>query len=273
MPDGARTTLSAYALRLQASGRLTFSREEAIAALGVSDAAFLKAAERLQKRHALLSPRRGFYVIVPARFLSWEGPPADWYIDPLMRHEGRAYYVGLLKAAELHGAAHHAVMEFQVVTDRQLPRIRRGRSVIAFYFRKDLEGVSGELVDRKTETGTMKLSSPELTAFDLVRYVHAVGGVDAVATVLAELGEGLRADVLARIAPHFERAVVQRLGYLLDRLGAAGRTEALHSWLLSERNVAWVELEPRRRGARSTEPLEKSEHWRVLVHRRLEPDE
>ena len=38
-----------------------------------------------------------------------------------MRHEGEAYYVGLLKAAELHGATHQAVMEFQVVTGKRLP--------------------------------------------------------------------------------------------------------------------------------------------------------
>nr|WP_245488732.1 type IV toxin-antitoxin system AbiEi family antitoxin [Rhizobium ruizarguesonis] len=39
-----------------------------------------------------------------------------------MRHEGNSYYVGLLKAAELHGATHQAVMEFQVVAAKRLPR-------------------------------------------------------------------------------------------------------------------------------------------------------
>src|SRR5205823_747771 len=50
----------------------------------------------------------------------------------LMRHEGHPYYVAFLKAAELHGATHQAVMEFQVATDKRLPRILAGRSIITF---------------------------------------------------------------------------------------------------------------------------------------------
>jgi len=60
---------------------------------------------------------------------------------------------------------------------------------------------------------TMKVSSPELTALDLVRYVHVAGGVDAVATVLADLGGKIVGGKLAALAAHFDRAHVQRLGY------------------------------------------------------------
>ena len=259
--------------RLQAAGRISFSHEEATEALGISDGAFLKAAERLMKRQFLLSPRRGFYVIIPARFLQWGGPPADWYVDQLMRHEGRSYYVGLLKAAALHGATHHAVMEFQVVTDKQLPRIRRGRSIIAFTFKKNLSGVLKEVADRNTETGTFKLANPELTAFDLVRYVQAVGGIDAVATVLDDLRGKLTPDAMARVAHHFERAVVQRLGYLLDGLGESERTDALHGHLFSRPLVPWVELEPRKRGTKPKAIMESNERWHVHVHRKPEIDE
>ena len=63
-------------------------------------------------------------------------PPPSWYIDDLMRNEGRPYYVGLLSAAELHGASHQAVMEFQVVTDKQMPELHVGRSRIAFCYRR-----------------------------------------------------------------------------------------------------------------------------------------
>jgi hypothetical protein len=53
-----------------------------------------------------------------------------------MRHANRLYYVDLLKAAELHGASHQAVMEFQVVTNRQMRDVWAGRSKIAFYSEK-----------------------------------------------------------------------------------------------------------------------------------------
>ena len=275
MEQLARSRLATYMAGLQAEGRIAFTRAEAIEALGITTPAFLKAAARLQKRRMLFNPRQGFYVAVPAQFLSWEAPPPAWYIDALMRHEGRPYYVGLLKAAELHGATHHAVMEFQVLTDRQLPRIRAGRSWITFQFRKDLKAVRDGVVERKTDTGTMKVSTPELTALDLLRYIHVAGGVDAVATVLADLGGKIDGAKLAAMAAHFDRACAQRLGYLLDRLGHTDRAQALHNTVFAKEPVKWVALEPPKRGAEASasKPVERNEHWRVTVQRQPEVDE
>ena len=107
------------------------------------------------------------------------------------------------------------------------------------------------VIERKTDTGTMKMSSPELTAFDLFRYIHVAGGVDAVATVVKDLGGKIDGEKLAAMAVHFDRACVQRLGYLLDRLGHADRAQALHSRLTATKPVPWVALEPPKRGDRS----------------------
>jgi len=266
---------SSYLTNLLSAGRVVFSRDEARQALGVSHGALLDAAERQQRRQHLISPRRGFYVIVPPQYLSWGAPPPPWYIDALMQHEGRPYYVGLLKAAELHGATHHAVMEFQVVTDRQLPKIRAGRSWITFHFRKDMDSVRGGIAERKTDTGNMKVSSPELTALDLFRYMHVAGSIDAVATVLADLGGKLDGAKLAAMAAHFERACGQRLGYMLDRLGHADRVQALHNHLATTQALPWVALEPPKRGAGASapKPVERNERWRVAVQRPPEVDE
>lgn len=272
-----RTSLPDYLTRLQGSGRVSFTRSEARQALQISEGAFQKAAARLRQKHMLLSPRHGFYVAVPPQFHSWEAPPPPWYIDDLMRHEGRPYYVGLLKAAELHGATHHAVMEFQVVTNRQLPKIRAGRSFITFHFRKDIESVLSAVESRKTDTGSMKLSSVELTVLDLIRYVHAAGGIDAVATALVDLGEKIDGEKLAAIAVHFERATVQRLGYLLDRFGHSAAAEPLHAQLLAQPSVPWVKLDPARRKDKlhieKETPAEKNERWRVAAQRLPEIDE
>jgi predicted transcriptional regulator of viral defense system len=271
----SRTSFSDYLTRLQASGRISFTRADAKQALRISDAALLKAAARLRRKHMLLNPRHGFYVAVPPQYHSWAAPPPNWYIDDLMRHEGRPYYVGLLKAAEFHGATHHAVMEFQVMTDRQLPRIRAGRSFIAFYFRKDLQPVLSAVESRKTDTGSMKISSVELTAIDLIRYAHAAGGLDTVATALNDLGEKIDGEKLAATAVHFERATVQRLGYLLDHLGYSAVTEPLHKNLFAQPGVSWVKLDPARRKNRiaSEELAEKNQRWRVAVQHLPEIDE
>src|ERR1700730_6401330 len=162
-----RIGFSSFITRLLSAGRVVFSRDEARQALGISQGALLDAADRQQHRQHLISPRRGFYVIVPPQYLAWGAPPPPWYIDDLMRHEGRPYYVGLLKAAELHGATHQAVMEFQIITDKRLPKIHVGRSAITFYYRKNMAAASKGIEDRKTDTGRMNISSVELTLLDL----------------------------------------------------------------------------------------------------------
>ncbi|MFQ5760154.1 MAG: type IV toxin-antitoxin system AbiEi family antitoxin, partial [Acidiferrobacterales bacterium] len=229
---------------LLSGGQVVFTDKQALAALGITKRSLLDAAEKQQRRGRLIAPRRGFYVIVPPQFLSLGAPPPSWYIDALMKHETAPYYVGLLKAAELHGATHQAVMEFQVVTNKRLPRIRAGRSPIAFYYRKDIEAVAGGTQDHKPDTGRMKISGPELTALDLVRYPHAAAGLDHLVTVLADLGERIDGDKLATLADVFERSALQRLGFLLGHCSHGPRADALHRCLSRRSPLPWVELEP-----------------------------
>lgn len=275
MASEQRIAFSSYMTRLLSKGRVVFSREEAREALGVSDGALLDAAERQQRKQHLVSPRRGFYVIVPPQYLAWGAPPPPWYIDDLMRHEGRPYYVGLLKAAELHGATHQAVMEFQIVTDKRLPEIRAGRSAINFYYRKDMAAISEGIEDRKTDTGRMKVSSIELTLLDLVRYPHAAGGLDNIATIIADLADRIDSEKLAKLSGKFERAIRQRLGYLLDQFSHPERTEALQAALPKGAALPWIELEPSQAADPdfSPEPKERNERWHVIVRRLPERDE
>jgi predicted transcriptional regulator of viral defense system len=271
----ARRTLSTYMTDLLSDGRAVFTRDEAVAALHVTPRGFLKAAERQQSRKSLLNPRHGFYVVVPPQYLSWGSPPPSWYIDDLMRHERHPYYVGLLKAAELHGATHQAVMEFQVVTDKRIPKLRAGRSIISFFYRKDMKPVADAIADHKTDTGRMRVSSPELTALDLLRYSHAVGAIDSIATVLADLGPKIKSEQLGKLAPAFERTVIQRLGYLLDHLKFPEQAKALHDHLAHFKTLPWVELEPKRGSDAkfSSPPLERNARWHVVVRHLPEVDE
>jgi predicted transcriptional regulator of viral defense system len=275
MVSEQRTAFSSYLTNLLSAGRVVFSRDEAQAALGVSQGALLDAAERQQRRQHLISPRRGFYVIVPPQYLAWGAPPPPWYIDDFMRHEGRPYYVGLLKAAELHGATHQAVMEFQVITDKRLPKIRAGRSTLGFYYRKDIGTVSQGIEDHKTDTGRMKVSSVELTVLDLLRYPHAASGLDNIATIVSDLGDRIDPGKLAALAASYERSVSQRLGHLLDRYGHSERAEALRAALPQGPALAWIELEPSQAAdpVFSPEPKERDERWRVIVRRPPERDE
>lgn len=270
-----RSALSTYASGLLAAGRGVFSADEAQKDIGISRGAFLDAAERLQRRGQLIRPRRGFYVVVPPQHATTGAPPPEWYIDALMRHENRPYYVGLLAAAAAHGASHQAVMEFQVVTDKLLPDIEAGRTRIVFSYRKDMAAVAAGIEDRKTQSGYMKLSSPELTALDLVRYPQSGAGLDNIATVLSELAERLQPEKLASLSAAFEKAVVQRLGHLLGRLGHPQIAEAMFAALSARGPLPWVELDPKQVGDPdlSPSPSERDERWRVIVRRPPEIDE
>jgi predicted transcriptional regulator of viral defense system len=259
-----KPTLADLADRLQAEGRYTFTRDEALGALNSSPTALRQAAARLARARRLVMPRRGFYVIVPLEHRSAGAPPPSWYVDELLRHAGMQGYVGLLSAAALYGAAHHAPQAYQLVTDRQVRPITVGRSRLHFAYKRDAADTA--TVRRKTETGTMSVSTPEATAFDLLRYVDLVGGVDAAATVLSELGEQLDPGALAAAAVHVPRTVAQRVGWLLDRVGHQDRTGLLHAALASQ---PWATVDLRPGSATDAAP---DPSWHVRVDRDVEVD-
>ncbi len=209
-------SLPAWVDHLQSTGRYTFTREEALKASGNTDVAVAASLRRLRKAGCIVSPRRGFHVAVPLEYRAAGAPPAEWFVDDLMRHLGRPYYVGLLSAAALYGAAHHAPQVFQVVTDVPTRPLTVGRVRVVF-----VQGRTGlsPTQTMNTPTGTLVVSTPEATALDLVRHAAVCGGLQSVATVLRELAERIDAGRLVQASLGVERTVAQRLGWLLDHLG------------------------------------------------------
>lgn len=258
--------LSDLADSLQATGQYVLTREQAVAALGVSEESVKKAVQRLVAKRRLAVPRRGFYVIVPMEYREPGAPPPSWFIDDLMKFLGQPYYVGLLSAAALHGAAHQQPQEFQVVTNKQLRRTVAGRARIRF-FRK-LHLARTPTMEVQTETGAMRVSTPEATALDLVRYVEGAGHLGNVATVLAELAEKVDAALLAQTArTEEELTTAQRLGHVLDHVGGAEAARHLAAWI-GERKPRFVPLRP----DRSVKRARKDARWRVLVNERVESE-
>jgi hypothetical protein len=269
-----RPSLTSYMARLLSEGQGTFSALDAQKALGVSRGAFLDAAEKRQRRGQLISPRRGFYVIVPPQYLASGAPPPTAYIDALMRHEAQPYYVGLNTAAELHGAPPQTAPQFQVVTAKRLPEIKAGRITVAFYYRKDMHTVAGGVESHETDTGYMEVSSPELTSLDLMRYPNASRGLDDLSRIVSHLASRIDPGKLATLSTAFERSVVQRLGFLLSLFGHAERVKPLHQRLMTRAQLPWVELEPAAAADLQTEstPPERDQMWRVIVRRVPKPD-
>src|SRR5687767_6583861 len=117
-PEKGRPRARQYLDNLLASSRYTFTTTEARTALAVSPAALKVALNRLARQKLIVSPAKGFYVIVPPEYRSLGSLPADQFIPALMSHLRLPYYAGLLTAAQYHGAAHQRPQEFQVMLDR-----------------------------------------------------------------------------------------------------------------------------------------------------------
>lgn len=263
--DYTSRSLAAFVDELQAQGRYTFTRADAADAEKYSGVALEAALRRLRRRGRLASPRRGFYVLVPLEYREAECPPASWFIDDFMRFFNQPYYVGLLSAAAIHGAAHQQPMVFQIVTDRPTRPARAGRVRISFHKSRSIGKLP--VIEVQTETGSMRVSTPEATAFDLVRFAPVAGRLNNVATVLSELAEKLEAKALVKIARYYTVPDVQRTGYLLEMLGEQDLAKPLADWLATRRyrpillapgkTIAKVPADPR---------------WRVIPNEKLETD-
>ena len=204
---------------LAARGQYHFTASELRQVLGVSAAAARQALSRLAARGEITSPARGFYVIVPPEYRRLGCLPADQFIPALMERRDVRYYVGLLSAAQYHGAAHHRPQEFQVVLEANRPAIVCGSVRVAFVARRNLVAVPVESFNNPR--GTVLVSTVEATAVDLVGYMRRAGGVDRVAGVLSELGEDLDPERLVEASRAAPIVWAQRLGYLLEHVGAA----------------------------------------------------
>ena len=88
-------------------GNYTFTHDEVAQAFpDMSAGSIARALTREVSKGRIMSPLRGFYVIVPDEYVLRGAVPQSFYLDDMMLHLGRKYYVALLSAASYHGASH-----------------------------------------------------------------------------------------------------------------------------------------------------------------------
>ena len=223
--EAAQPKARQYLEELASQGRHSFTSAEAKTAHGVSAHAAFLALNRLAKQGLLASPARGFYVIVPPEYRSLGCLPAEQFVPDLMKWLKRPYYVCLLSAAELHGAAHQRPQALQVFLQGKRRPTTCGRVRVDFMVRKGLSAVPVQTVN--TPRGGLVVSTPEATALDLVGYERQAGGLNLVATVLSELAERVDPQKLAAAANASPIVWAQRLGYLMQLVGAGDRVGPL----------------------------------------------
>ena len=115
----------------------------------------------------------------------------------------------------------------------------------------------------------MKVSSPFLTAVDLINYQTKLGGINRILTVIEELIEEMNLEDLEDLLSWYPyKSTLQRLGLLLELLSAGDNmTEYLYGYL-SEKKYFPVLLSPQEnKKAGSTD-----NRWKVDMNVKLESD-
>ncbi len=252
---------------LQSHGRYTFTKSEALLSMECSQDAFRMAVSRAQKSGQIVQPKQGFFVVVPVEYRSAKTLPASWFVDALMNYVECDYYVGLLSAAAIQGAAHQQPQIFQVITNKRIRKITIGRASIDFIYKKNWPEHWVEKT--KTNTGRMKISVPAATALDILRYPEHSGYIDNIATVISELSDRLRPDDLEKLLDDefCQKATVQRLGYILDRIQKDNLSKVVTSWL-NGKILKYVPLLP----GSNEEALERSTKWHLEINHHIDED-
>lgn len=256
---------AAFLRDLQSRGRYSFSTEQAVRALDRSPSAVQAALRRLKAKGQLADPYRGFHVIVPPEYQRLGCLPPEQFLPDLMTFLEEPYYVALLSAAAAHGAAHQKPQVFQVIVRSQRRSIDCGRVRVQFIQRADMQSTPVEV--RNTERGELRIATPAATAVELVGYAAHCGGLDNVATVLAELAGSIPTSALAEEALRAPLAWVQRLGFLLEVVEAGELAESLLP-IVEARRAFPVALE----SSAPTKGRPSDPRWKISVNVQVEPD-
>ena len=257
---------------LQKDGRICFSLAETIEKFPLHNKIVLKnALTRLVGKKKICSVWKGFYVIIPIEYQSKGIIPEVFYIGWLMKFLGRDYYISLLNAAVFYGAAHQQPQEFTVITTPpSLRNTLKKDTKINFNNKANIPELFTE--QRKTPTGYIRISSPELTATDLIQFEKEIGGINRVATVLNELAESCDFTKLTKeFFQYVPTPVIQRLGYLLDEV-LDYQSQADDLYLCTKKNNISFRRTPLK-SKKSVANCETNKKWKIIINEQIEIDE
>jgi len=260
--------LAEYMSRLQSSGKYSFSWSELARAFDCTDLAVKKSLHRQIRKGRLIALQREFYLVVPPEYSAKGILPPLLFIDDYMSFLQRPYYVGVLSAAAMHGAAHQQPQEFYIVIQKPPKRRLSKKGVHLNFLVKNKLPVNG-IVQKKTDTGSIKVSGPELTAYDLVYYLERTGGIVRCLSVLQELADTLdKYNLVSLASEKSAMAPWQRLGYILEFV--FNKTEAADALFdqLSARIHYRFPLDP----GKEKLGFASANRWKIIQNRIIEAE-
>ncbi len=262
--QAVRSPLSSVLDAAERRGKLNLRSADIAQALpGVGADALRQALHRQQRKGRIVRASRGseHWVIIPLQDASAGAPPLETWLDAyLSKTLGLPYYVGLLSAAEVYGASPQAVMVTQVMVPKARRPVRVGRHRLVFLERSRVTHMPTAW--HETPHGRFKVSTPALTALDLVARQQMAGGISRVMDVL----QGLMPDITSlglctALDALDEIPTAQRIGALFIRANQPDLTDLVATWIGTKRTRR-IALSP---GATDTGPCTLDARFKVLV--------
>jgi predicted transcriptional regulator of viral defense system len=254
-------------------GKTTFSRQEIVSHFPLlSEQTVKNNLNLLVRKKAIISIFNGFYSVIPVHYALSGIVPPDFYIDDLMKYLKRQYYVGLLNAAAFYGAAHQKPQQYAVITVMPSIRERTKKSARIRFISTRKEIPQSWLKLFRGENGNIQVSTPELTAVDLITFQKEIGGLNRSCTVLYELLEAIKFDKLDRAFFNYVPvSTIQRLGYLLENfLEQPKLAGVLHT--KAQKSGCQFQKIP----LKYNKPVENckiDKKWKIIVNEQIEIDE
>jgi predicted transcriptional regulator of viral defense system len=261
-------TVSEYTKQLLSVEEYSFWLDEVVARTQKTKVATIRELSRLVAKNEIVSLRQGFYLIIPPRYMGMQKLPIQLYCEKLFGKLNRHYYLAFYTAAKFHGASHQQTQRDYVITEApKLLDISKNNIDIRF-FTTNLWPVKN-IEHKKSDAGVFNISSPALTAVDLIHYQTKLGGMNRMFAVIEELAEEINENDLVELLSWYpNQSALQRLGFLLDEIGTSPKLANKIFQKSTQTPFYPVLLSP----SPTAKPGAVGNRWKVSVNINLESD-
>ena len=261
-------TIANYIKQLLSFEEYSFSLDELHQEINRKETSLQSELSRLIEKKEIVNLRKGFYLIIPPRYSKQGLISIQLYIDKLFKYLNRNYYLGFYSAAKFHGAGHQQIQRDYLMTERpKLNDIAKHAFDIRFF--TTAKWPSKNILDKKSDAGIFKISSPALTAADLIHHQTKLGGLNRMLAILEELVEAINKNDIAELLTWYShKSTLQRFGFLLDELEADQSLSEQIMKHLQQLKFFPVLLSPKS----NQKPGAVDNRWKVDVNIKLEND-
>ena len=261
-------TISNYIKQLQSYEEYAFSWKELLSNCNKTETSLKRELSRLVEKKEIINLRKGFYLIIPPRYSKQKQLPIQLYINKLFKNLERDYYLGFYSAAKFLGASHQQVQrDYIMINTPSLSKIKKKSIDISFLTTS--KWPEKNILEKKSDAGIFKISSPALTMVDLIHHQTKLGGLNRMLAILEELTEELTYnDITELLTWYSHKSTLQRFGFLLEEFQANESLSKLIMEHLKQSKFYPVLLSPKS----GLKPRAIKNPWKVDVNIKLEND-